>query len=234
MSISDQDLNKWNTWKKDPSSNNLSSLVKQMNPVIFKAVQINQGSLSPAVIEAEAKLQAFKAFKTYDPSKNVKLSTHLTNQLQKVSRLNYKYQELYKVPEDRRIKFNTFNSVKDTLKDSMGRDPTTEELASNLGWSNAEIKRYASEERSELSTSLPYSSDIGSYDTADETLLAYIYHDLDPQQKLVLEYVTGYNGRKRLSNSEIKNKLGITQGQLSYMKGQFTQKIKDARGRGII
>jgi DNA-directed RNA polymerase specialized sigma subunit len=227
------DIAKWKQWQKDPNSSNLSTLVKQMQPVIYKATQINQGALSPAVIEAEAKIQAVNAFKTYDPKKDVKLSTHLTNYLQKVNRINYKYQDLYKVPEDRRIKYNTFNTAKSDFEDSYGREPSIEELSSRLGWSQREVSRYLRENRQELSQSVPYPSDLGAHDTTDETIVSYVYNDLSPKDKLVFEYTTGYQGRRKLTNSEIMAKLGLTQGQLSYAKSKISKRIKEARGYGF-
>jgi len=229
-SRSEKDIKMWETWKQTPTPDSLGVLITQMKPVIYKATQINQGALSPAVIEAEAKLQALKAFKTYDPAKNVKLSTHVTNYMQKVNRINYQYQDIYSVPESRRIKFTTFNNAKERLREELGRDPTAEELANDLKWSRSEVQRFFSEQRYELSDSQPHHSDLGMHDTRDKTMLSYIYNDLTPQQKLLLEHTTGYGGKKILDNSGLTKKLGMTQSQLSYSKRQLAGIIKEKMG----
>lgn len=204
-----------------------------MEPVLYSATKINQGTLSPQVIQAEAKLQALKAFKTYDPGKDVKLSTHVHNYLQKVNRLNYKYQEIFEVPEQRRIKYQTFQKAKQDLEDSLRREPTAEELADHLHWSRAEVGRFLAEARVEFSDAQPHSSDLAVHDTADATLMAYIYNDMAPKQKLLFEHTTGYNGKPVLSNPELMKKLRMTQGQLSYAKKQMTQDIKKIQQGGL-
>lgn len=233
MAFKDDDLNMWNQWKSDPNSKNLSALIKQVKPILYTGTQAYRGSLSDAVIDAEAKKQAVTAFKTYDPSRGVKVSTHVMNYMPKVNRLNYKYQDLYKVPELRRIKFDTFNRATNDLNESLGREPTTEEVASSLGWSKAEVARHQAESFGELSDSQPYAADVGAYDLETENIAAYVYHDLTPRDKLVLEHTTGYNGKQVLNRQQIMKQLNMTSGQLSYAKQRISQKILEAKGRGI-
>jgi len=232
MNASDKDTEYWKEWKKNKNPQTLSTLLKQVKPIIHKATMINQGSLSPAVVEAEAKLQAVKAFESYNPNKGVKLSTHLTNYMQKVNRLNYKYQEIYSVPEHRRIKFTSFEQARERLHDLYGREPTDQELADELRWSTSEVNRFRLENRKELSDSQPYSSDIHKNDTRDKTLLSYVYNDLSPQQKPIFEHTIGYNNQPVYNNSQIRKKFDLTQGQLSYVKSKFKNMIKDAFGMG--
>lgn len=228
------DMVKWHAWKADPTPEKLSHLFKQMEPVLFSATKINQGSLAPAVIQSEAKLQALKAFKTFDPAKDVKLSTHVHNYLQKVNRLNYQYQEIFAVPEQRRIKYQTFQKAKSDLEDSLHREPNAEELAGHLHWSRAEVGRFLSEAKTEFSDAQPYSSDLAAHDTEGASVLSYIYNDLGPQDKLLLEYRTGYNGRPQLGNPQIMKKLNMTQGQLSYAVKDLTRRIDDVKkGRSV-
>ena len=227
---SDQDLEKWNTWKRNPTSKNLSDLTKQMKPILYKAIQINMGSLSPAIIGAEAKIQAKKAFVSFDPTRGVKLSTHVTNYMQKVNRINYKHQEIFNVPEARRIKHSTFSSARESLQDRFGRPANVSELSDHLGWSTAEVKRFNKEDIREFSDTQPYSSDLGTSGDIRDTMTAYVYHGLNPMHKSVMEHTMGYNGVRSLSNTAIKKKLNITQGQLSYAKGKITKELKTAFG----
>lgn len=226
MKTSDKDLQYWEIWNKSKRQEDLSSLLKQVNPLINKAVYKQSGSLAPAILESEAKIQALNAFKTFNPQKQVKLSTHVTNYLKKLTRLNYEHQEVFKVPEARRIKYHTYATVKSHMEEDVGRAPTLEELAEKLGWSYAEVGRFQRENKKELSDAQPISNDANFFrkDTAARTL-AYIYNDLPPKDKLVLEYTTGYGGKDVLSNKEIMKKLNMTQGQLSYAKTKLTDKL---------
>ena len=233
MKVSDKDLQQWKKWNKSKSPSDLSNLLNQVNPLIRNAVTQNAGTLPYSILEAEAKIQAVNAFNTFNPKKKVKLSTHLTNYFKKLNRLNYQYQEIYKVPEARRIKYHTYNVAKSHLKDELDRDPTSEELAGKLGWSNAEINRFNKEDISELSESQPYSSDVLLNKNTDYSMLSYIYNDLSPQNKLLLEHTTGYGGKPVLNNTQLMNKLNMTQGQLSYSKKKLTDEIKRMMGRYV-
>jgi DNA-directed RNA polymerase specialized sigma subunit len=229
MSVADKDLELWEKWNKRKSQANLSKLLDQMTPIIKNAVRQYSGSLSPVILEAEAKIQAVKAFHSYNPSMGTKLSTHVINYLQKINRLVYKHQELYSVPEDRRIKYHTFDSIRSHLKDQLDRDPTGEELADNLKWSRSEVNRYLSEDRRELSESMPISNDADFFRAGDSAMTAYIYNDLNPTEKVLFEHTTGYGGKPILATPQLLQKLNMTQGQLSYMKKNLVDKIERAR-----
>lgn len=224
------DIQKWRAWKQNPTPDNLNTLLRQMAPIMYSATKINQGTLSPALVEAESKIQAVSAFKSFDPNRGVKLSTHLTNCLQKVNRLNYKYQEIFAVPEQRRIKYTVFHAAKSHLNDTNNRDPTSEELAHHLGWSRAEVNRFNSENRTELSDAQPHANDVALHDTTDSTLISYVYNDLTPKNKLLFEHTTGYNNKPILNNPQLMKKLDMTQGQLSYAKKQLTHHVKGMLG----
>ena len=236
MTVGLEDINKWKAWKADPNPKTLSHLFRQMEPVMFSATKINQGSISPAVIQAEAKIQALKAFKTYDPKHEVKLSTHVHNYLQKVNRLNYQYQEIFAVPEQRRIKYQTFQKAKQDLEDNLKREPNAEELADHLHWSRAEVGRFLSESKTELSDSQPHSSDLALHDVhsiRDATMMSYIYNDLPPKSKMLLEHTAGYNGQPVLTNPQLMKKFGMTLGQLSYAKKDLREHIQKAQQGGL-
>ena len=229
-SARDRDLELWKKWDRTRSPMDLEALLKQVDPIIHKTLQPLQGPVPSSVLSAEAKLQALKAFQTFQPGRGNQLSTHLTNYLRKVNRLVYKHQELYSVPEARRIKFHTFNTMKTNLQDQYDRDPTVEELASNLKWSNAEVGRFIKEDRKEFSDSQPYSNDFHINSDPNYSMLAYVYNDLAPKDKLLLEHTTGYGGKRILNNSQLMRKFNMTQGQLSYAKKQLTDKIDKAMG----
>jgi len=230
MSKKDKDLELWQNWKTSQDSRDLNNLFKNMAPLIHHNIKPLKGSISDTVLEAEAKLQALKAFKTYDPNKGVKLSTHVTNNLKKVNRLVYNNMELLSIPENRRIKFKNFEAAEANLEEELGRPPTVNELSDKLGWSKAEVARHRAESWKELSASNPNVSDVGFHDDANSTLISYVYNDLAPKYQSVFEMTTGYGGSKEYDNKYIMKKLNMTQGQLSYAKTKIKNNIKEAIG----
>ena len=51
-----------------------------------------------------------------------------------------------------------------------------------------------------------------------------------PEEKVLFEYTTGFNGKPKLSNPEIMRKMNLTQAQLSYKKTLLTRKLKRLLG----
>jgi DNA-directed RNA polymerase specialized sigma subunit len=227
----DKDLELWQTWNDTKDPKDLSSLYKNINPLIHHNIKPLRGSVSDTVLEAEAKLQALKAFKSYDPNKNVQLSTHVTNHLKKVNRLTYNNMELLSVPENRRIKFKNYEATESNLEEELGRPPPINEMADALGWSKAEVSRHKSESWKELSASNPNVSDVGFHDDANNALASYVYNDLSPKYQSIFEMTTGYGSSKEYSSKQIMKKMKMSQGQLSYAKSKIKKSFQKALGQ---
>lgn len=231
MTYQDQDYQLWNTWKESKNKKDLSNLLNNMKPLIYSNIKPLRGAVSDGVLESEANLQAVNAFKSYNPSRATKLSTHVTNQLKKVNRIVYNNMELLSIPEARRIKFKNYEAVTSYLTDELGRPPTTTELADELGWSHAEVRRFKAESYKELSDSAPTMHDVASNSDPNQAIVSYVYNDLSPTHQNIFELVGGYSGIPKQPDEEIIKKLKITRGQLSYAKTKIKKKLKEALGQ---
>jgi DNA-directed RNA polymerase specialized sigma subunit len=222
----DKDLELWKQWNKTKSSTDLERLVKQLNPLIQSEVNRRAGTLARPLLETQAKILTVKAIKSFDPNRGVKLSTHVINQLQKLSRVNYAHQNAARIPEHSMLQFHSYNIAMEDFRTEQGRDPTTEELADTLKWSPRKIEQYQTQfSRSEFLESKDSPSDMFVPHTHDPRL-SYAYASMSPRQQKIFEHSTGYNGAPRLSNTQIMRKLGITQGVLSYEKNKIKQILK--------
>jgi len=226
----EKDIELWNAWKESGSTADLTKLFSNLNPLIHSNIKQLRGSISDTVLESEAKLQAMKAFNSFDPNKNTQLSTHVSNHLKKVNRIVYDNMELLRIPEQRRIKFKNFEATQSLLQEDLGRPPSINELSDALNWSKSEVVRHKSESWKELSASNPNVSDAGFHDDVNNGLVSYVYNDLTPQHQSIFEMTTGYGGKKEKSNADIMRKMNLTQGQLSYAKTTIKNKLKTAMG----
>ena len=227
----EKDLELWKTWNRTRNPQDLSKLYKAFNPLIHNAINPLKGSISDTVLLSEAKLNALKAFESYDPNKGVQLSTHVTNSLKKTNRIVYDNMELLGIPEKRRIKFKNYEATHTNLEEQLGRPPSMGELSDNLGWSRSEVARHKSESWKELSASNPNVSDAQFHDDANNSIVSYVYNDLTPKYQNIFEMTTGYGGKKELKNQAIMSKLNITQGQLSYAKTKIKKSFQKALGQ---
>lgn len=229
-SIADKDVELWKTWNGDRNKANLTPLLDSLNPVIQKEVsRWANGAVSRPVLNIEAKKIALGALKSYDPT-TAKLSTHLTNQLKGLSRIVYTHSNVARMPEHQTLKVGTYLNAKNELEESLGREPTAEELGSSLKWGKKEVERFRTELRSGLSTSKPVPPGFETYNP-DEAFIDFIYNDLHDQDKLVFEHTTGYGGNKILSAKTLMKNTGMTQGQISHSKRRITKMVLDLRGK---
>lgn len=230
------DMAAWKTWKQAPTDANASALLRQVEPLIQREVNKWAGSLARPLLETEGKRLAMQAFQNYDPNKGAALGTHVVNQLQRMSRLSYANQNVARLPENKMLLFHSYNMAHTELADSLGRHPTTDEMADRLAWPIKRVEEYRkSIGRREMleSGGLFESSDAGLYgDDVASHVVDFVHHDLPPQHKAIFEHLTGYGGAEVLSNQQIQKKLGLTQGQYSYAKKQLVTHLEKVHGSG--
>jgi DNA-directed RNA polymerase specialized sigma subunit len=229
-----QDMAAWHAWQKTPTDANASALLSHVNPLIHREANKWAGTLARPLLEAEGKRLAMEAFHSYDPSKGAALGTHVVNQLQRMSRLSYANQNVARLPENKMLLYHGFHVAHSDLTDAHGRAPSTDELADRLGWPVHRVEEYRkSIGRREMleSGGLFETGDAGLYDAdKQEHVVDFIHHGLTPQHKLMFEHLTGYGGAEQLSNQQIQQKLGLTQGQYSYAKANLIAHVEKAHG----
>jgi len=228
-SRSQKDLDLWGNYNKTKSDEDLTKLMNQMKPVIMSEARKWHGTLAPQVLEHEAKKLAKGAFDSYQPGKAA-LNTHVTNRLQKISRISYTHQNPARLPEHRQIKFHTFNTAKTNLEEQLGRSPSIAELADDLAWSQREVERFNSEIRSTYTESAPVPPTFITDTNEDQGIMDFFYYDLPDQDKVIFEHTTGYGGAKKLSNTAIQKKTGLSTGQLMYKKKNIQNQAQQVLG----
>jgi len=214
----DQEL--FDQWKKTGSKQDLGKLVNQLSGVIFQEVNRQSGTLPSAALSAEAKKWAIKGIQTYDPSKGTQLSTHVTNYLQRVRRMNYKYQNAVRLPENMQMQYRAWNMANQELADQLNRDPTEEELAKHLGWSKPQVVKYKNSLYSDLVESA--SDKPAEYTQYNENaeLMEYLLSQLTHDEKFILDNV------KEMPAPQIAAKLGVNINRYNYLKKQLQKKIE--------
>lgn len=227
--MKEQDLEIWKVWKKQPTPANMQAVLRQVDPLIQKEVNRWSGKLARPALELEAKRLAAEAVESYSPTGGAALSTHVMNRLRKLSRLPYTHQNIARIPEYQTLKFHTYELAKSALQDRLGRDPTVDELANELGWSKNHLTSFQKSIRKEFVES-GEPPPIFDTHTDESGMVDFVFHDLSPVQKQIFQYSTGYGGAPILSNPDMTKKLKLTQGQLSYQKRLLVNKIQSVIG----
>lgn len=224
MSAKTEDIRLWQQWNRTRSNADLQALLQHLQPVINAQVTRWGGTLARPMLETKAKILAVEAIKTYDPMRGAALATHVTNQLQKLSRTVYTHTQAARLPEHKAIGMTSFSVGMDQLQNELGREPTTMELADHLGWSQPRVEEFRrAYGRKELLTSGEFNPSMFPIADEEDPIVGFVYHDMSPQHQQLFEHVTGYGGAQQLSNPELMKRFNMTQGQLSYQK----RKMKD-------
>jgi len=224
MSRQSDDLALWQQWHRTRRKKDLQPLLHQLQPVISGQVNRWSGSLAAPLLETRAKVLATDAIKDYNPHRGAALATHVTNKLQKLSRMVYTHTQAARLPEHKTLSIASFKVAQEALGDQFGREPTLDELADDLGWSVNRTKAFNEVvQRKELLGSGEFNPASFSIADDEDPIVGFVYHDMAPTTKRLFEDITGFGGAKPLANSALMKKHKLTQGQLSYQKRQLTK-----------
>lgn len=214
-----KDIELFNQWKNTGDKKALGALVNQLSPVIYSEVRRASGTLPETALSAEAKSWAIRAIQTYDPSKGTSLSTHVSNYLPKVRRLNYTYQNAARLPENLHLQYSEFQKGISHLQETLNRDPSDEEIAAHLGWSKPLVVKFKGslyEDLIESATQRPIET---TQFNQNKMLMDHLLDQLDETEKYI------FLNNKDVSASEMCKKLGINISRLNYLKSKLISKI---------
>ena len=140
-----------------------------------------------------------------------------------------KAQNAIRLPENMQLKVREFMNAKADLKEKLGREPTSEELADHLGWPLKKVVRMEKQLHNEASASTQiFEPEDPNRDSKLDLKLDLVYRSLSPRDKLIFEYTTGYGGKPKLSNNEIAKKLGVSAAYVSQRKKYIAGVMKKA------
>jgi len=229
-------------WAVDPTPANMSRIIKALSPLLTG--EINRYPGDNYILRGHAKKLAVNAVKTYNPASGAKLTSWVVTQLQPLSRIGRKSQQLVNTSELSYRQFAQLNEAAKEFRDEEGRDPTDEELADVVGISTKRIQQVRKmnpvvrsvgqlEDYSggddEMDFSMPAVEDLGA-DPALNTAVEAVYDSADERDRVILEHKMGRGGKELLSNQDIAKRLGVSPGLVSQRSLNLAKSIQDAYG----
>jgi DNA-directed RNA polymerase specialized sigma subunit len=224
-------------WKKAPTAGLNTQIVQTLQPIIDTAVHSYAGQDASPTIRSRAKLMALQALGTYDPQRgNVK--THLLSQMQSLRRVAAKAKNIISIPEQVGLDYKMLNDSENEMRDALGRDPTNEELADVTGLSTRRIKKVrmfnqpvsegmtaARSGDSDDNTNTEIASTLPNHTSHADAWLNFVYDDLSPTDRLIMDMSLGRNGRRKAATQDIAARLRITPGAVSQRAAKIQQMI---------
>ena len=225
-------------WSKAQTPEDNVKILAAVQPTIDTALSSYVGKNPSPIMQSRAKLMALNALKTYDPQRG-NVRTHLLSQMQGLRRLSAKEQNIISIPEQVGLDFQKLEAAENELRDKLNRDPADDEVADYTGLSIRRIRKIRGFNQpisegmtaavndpdsapTEVASTLP-----GANSSAD-AWMNFVYDDLTPTDKLIMDMTLGRNGRRRTSTQEIARRLNITPGAVSQRAAKI-QAMLDKR-----
>lgn len=230
--------NVFGQWQKTRTPEVNTKLLSTLQPVIDTAVSSYAGANMSPTIRSRAKLMALKAMETYDPNRG-NVRTHLLSQLQGLRRMSAQEQNIIPIPEQVGLDFQRLSESENELRDRLGRDPTDDELADHTSLSTRRIKKIRAFhqpipesatilENDDESQDGGVASTIPGANRGADAWMSFVYDDLSPTDKLIMDMSLGRNGKRRTSSQEIARRLNISPGAVSQRAAKI-QAMLDKR-----
>ena len=222
-------------WKQKATPEINTQIVQSIQPIIDTAVNSYAGAGASPTVKNKARIMALKALHTYDPKRGT-VKTHLLSQLQSLRRAAAQEQNIISIPEQVGLDFQRLSAAENELRDKLSRDPSDDEIADMTGISTRRIKkiRAFNQPVSEGMTAMQLSSDdaantdiastLPNYTKATDAWLDFVYGDLTPTDKLIMDMTLGRNGRRKTSTQDIA-RLNISPGAVSQRAAKIQTMI---------
>lgn len=222
----------YDKWLSDPTPENMSGIIKVMEPTINSEVQRYTGP--KPLLRGKAKSLTINAVKSYKPGQGTQLRSWVVTSLQPLSRYGQQLRPVHASEVSIRQAAQV-NRVREEMMDELGEDPSVEQLADQTGISVSRIKKLRQQVKPAISESaFDVSNDPNSPglpgtmapdrigDAAD-----MVYHSLSDRDKQIHDFKTGKHGVPELSNQAIAKRLGVSPAMISQRSAQIASQIQD-------
>lgn len=246
----------WQRYQEDGDMDARRDLIEEYLPLTrYVASQMSQ-RLPPSVefddLVAYGTIGLFDAIEKFDPEKGVKFGTYAVNRIR--GAILDELRSLDWVPRSVRTKARSMDTASSNLGQRLGRSPTDEELAGEMGLNLEELGEVAADsvpasvvgleepvdggegEQTVLETIIdpsaddPLSTRVGG--EIAETLAGVVAH-LDRRHRLILALYCV----EELTLSEIGDVIGVTESRVCQMHTRTVaalQRALEARGAGVV
>jgi len=220
----------YTAWKAGATPVTNAAMLKALHPTIEGAIRTHVGEPNPLIV-SRARSMAMGGLGSYDPKRG-RLQNHMYNHLLGLKRANRQQTTILKVPERVAMDKYHLETASKELRAVLGSEPSDEQLADHTGFSPARMAKVRS-----------YNSGISEGymdDTAEGQVFGgtkaqgpqkshwadIVYDGLDDYHKKIMEHTLGLNGRKKLPNHVLAEKMNRSPGAISQAKLRI-QKMLD-------
>ena len=166
--------------------------------------------------------------------------------MQGLRRLAAKEQNIISIPEQVGLDFSRLSTTENELRDSLGREPSDDELADSTGLSTRRIRKIRAFKQpisegmtaarsgdSDDETNTEIASSLPNYTRHADAWLEFVHGDLSPTDQLIMDLTLGRNGKRKTSTQEIAQRLRLSPGAISQRAAKIQQMIDQRYKHGF-
>jgi DNA-directed RNA polymerase specialized sigma subunit len=218
-------------WRSKPSPTTLSPLITSLDPIVDKAMR-SYGYTGDPNIKQTARIHIMRSLPRFDPSKS-KLETFTFNELKRLQRLGPRQEHPIPIPEQASFDIRSVQNAEVELKDELGRDPTSHELADRTGLSLKRLSRLRTYGRPTVTENV-FEDESGAVtpvgspaDSMDQVWTEAIYLGLSPVDQKIMDWSMGSHGEQVLSKTEMSQRLGMSVSAVTQRARRIADKLSE-------
>lgn len=220
----------YDTWISKPEdSKKTNDFLKAIEPTVKSALH----SYAPGQedsLKMRANLMALDVARRYKPDKGTHINSFLMNGLKSLRREAQRKNQPVYIPENVALEQHKLMKASGELMAEKGRPATVAELADRTSMSVkriAKVRQYKNPVSSSTLMSEEGDSLFNRQKDPQTVWADYIYHDLDPIDKKIYEWSTGYGGSSKLSKGEIAKHLRISAPAVSQRVAKIIKRLEE-------
>jgi len=232
--MANDDLNTlYAAWQKDKNPAVMDEMLKKLDGTVNSAIR-SYASNDP-IFKTRARLLAQEAIMTYDPKKAASVSTHVHNNLKRLYRISAERRGAIHVPENIRLDKLQIRAYMDEYKDQNGYDPDDIQVADALNMSRNRVKKALTGGEASFSEFESDKGDAPLLQKSDESKVwsDYVYYDLDPSGRKIMEWSWGYNGAKVKPVRDIAASLKVSPAAVSQRRTTILKRLNEIENLNV-
>jgi DNA-directed RNA polymerase specialized sigma subunit len=219
----------YDEWKATPSDATFGKLMTTLDPVINNG--LTSYGYGDKTLRTRARIIAGKAVNTWDPKHNASLNSWVYQNLQGLRRIKAERSQVVHIPENVRLDRMQVHRFRTDYEDKHGYDPDDDTIADNLEMSRKRVQKATQKGERSDSAFMSDKGDLPGIERSEQRIwMDYVYHDLDPMNRKIFEWTTGYNGKQVIPKREIAQKLRISAPAISLRVNKIMKKLQEFDG----
>lgn len=229
----------WKQWRADPTPATFEELYGLHRPLLEDVNKrlFRTSNLPPSTLRSQSMKLYADALSSYDPDRGAGLSTHIGINQRHLTRYNNKYTNVARIPKEQADVIGRLNLAEQNLQEKLSRPPSSAEIADYMQASYQDIKklRNLSSKDVDRIRGMQYDDHLfetpatmaeASDDQREREVVSALYHELSPEQQLIMEHSYDLWGRETiLDNDKLGGVIGMSPQKIRALKKQIAQKV---------